>query len=101
MARRIGMDIKISNEAAEWFKEEYEINEKVSLRFFVRYGGMGGNVPGFSLGVNIEEPDVIHTSTTLENILFFVEESDAWYFEEKDLIITLDEKMGEPQFSYQ
>lgn len=95
------MDIKISNDAVEWFRKEYEIDEKASLRFFVRYGGMGGNVPGFSLGVTREEPDVIHTSTTAGNILFFVEESDVWYFEGKNLIITLDEKMGEPQFSYQ
>lgn len=101
MIRRIWkLDINISEEAAEWFKKEYEINSSTTLRFFVRYGGMGGNIPGFSLGVNIEPPELIHTSTTVKEMMFYIEESDAWYFDEKDLMITLNTELGEPQFTY-
>ncbi|MEI3604792.1 hypothetical protein SPD48_03730 [Pseudogracilibacillus sp. SE30717A] len=95
------MDIIISNEAAEWYKAEYELKNNASLRFFVRYGGIGGNVPGFSLGVNLESPMNIHTSITVNDILFYIEESDAWYFDDKDLLIKLDERLNEPQFSYE
>ncbi|MBO1004599.1 HesB/YadR/YfhF family protein [Pseudogracilibacillus auburnensis] len=95
------MDIVISEEAVQWYKKELEISHKETLRFFVRYGGVGGHIPGFSLGINIEEPNVIHTSTTVNDIQFFIEEDDAWYFADKDLVISYDKEMDEPQFTYQ
>ncbi len=95
------MDIHISNDAAEWYKEEYDLENNASLRFFVRYGGVGGNIPGFSLGVNLEAPEEIHSSIKVNDILFYIEESDAWYFDHKDLFIQLNEELQEPQFSYQ
>lgn len=95
------VNIKISPAAAEWFKREYDIEGETNFRFFVRYGGVGGNVPGFSLGVNIETPSSIHASQEIDDLLFYIEEQDAWYFDEKDLLVTLDEDLGEPQFSYQ
>ncbi|HLR72511.1 MAG TPA: hypothetical protein VK085_13905 [Pseudogracilibacillus sp.] len=94
------MHIKVSDEAAEWFKNEYEIEDEISLRFFVRYGGVGGNVPGFSLGVNFDPPTTIHTSVTVNDVLFYIEESDAWYFDGKDLIVSLNHDLDEPQFTY-
>lgn len=94
------MEISISEDAANWYKSEYGI-VKADLRFFVRYGGMGGNIPGFSLGVSLEPPDSMHTSTVVNGIRFFIEEIDAWYFEGKDLKITYNEKTNEPQFAFQ
>lgn len=96
------MNIQITEDAANWFKEEYSITEETSLRFFVRYGGgMAGRLPGFSLGVAIEDPENVHTETTVAGITFFIEEADAWYFEDESLIITLDEETKEPQFTYE
>ncbi|HLS66352.1 MAG TPA: HesB/YadR/YfhF family protein [Pseudogracilibacillus sp.] len=96
------MIIQITEEAANWFKEEYDIAEEASLRFFVRYGGgMAGRLPGFSLGVAFEQPVRVHTETTVAGLTFFIEEADAWYFEDENLIITLDEKTNEPQFTYE
>lgn len=96
------MKIEITEEAANWFKEEYGITGEASLRFFVRYGGgMAGRLPGFSLGVAIEEPEQVHTKTTVSGLTFYIEESDAWYFEDENLIITLDEQTEEPQFTYE
>lgn len=94
------MKIEITEAAVQWFKSEYDIDGDTSLRLFVRYGGFGGNIPAFSLGVNIEEPNSIHTQKKVDNLTFFVEESDAWYFEEKDLSITINENLHEPQFNY-
>lgn len=95
------MEIIVSEEAANWYKEELELEPNSNVRFFVRYGGVGGRIPGFSLGVNIESPELLHTSTTINELTFFIEEEDAWYFENHNLIVTLDEKLEEPQFMYE
>lgn len=95
------MEIIISDEAVKWYKEELDLKENDSIRFFVRYGGVGGKIPGFSLGISVVPPRQIHTSTMVDNIQFFIEEEDAWYFGDEDLVITLDEQFKEPQFTYQ
>src|SRR5699024_1279644 len=67
--RKCAMNIHVTKDAAAWYKKEYDI-DTASLRFFVRYGGFGGNVPGFSLGVHLEEPLNTHTSIKVNDILF-------------------------------
>ncbi|GAB3066547.1 HesB/YadR/YfhF family protein [Virgibacillus ainsalahensis] len=94
------MEIQISKEAAKWYKNELDISDSAQLRFYVRYGGFGGNVPGFSLGVTKSIPENIVASTEVENITFFIEDKDAWYFDEKDLKINLNHKLNEPDFKY-
>lgn len=95
------MKIVISEDVARWYQKELEINEPTYVRFYVRYGGFGGNIPGFSVGMTLEEPSNIHTSTTIDLITFFIEESDAWYFEDKDLYVSFNEDLNEPIFDYQ
>ncbi|UJL48028.1 hypothetical protein KFZ58_09330 [Virgibacillus sp. NKC19-16] len=94
------MKLQISKEVAKWYKKELDIKDSSQLRFYVRYGGIGGNVPGFSLGITKDEPEDVHTSEEVENIIFFIEKKDAWYFEEKDLKINLNRKIMEPKFNY-
>lgn len=93
------MKIKITDEVAQWYKDEFLIDKPTHLRFFVRYG-FGGLIPGFSLGVSEDEPKQIHTATRVNDITFFVEETDAWYFEGKDLSIKLNKTRHEPEFLY-
>lgn len=95
------MKIVISDEAVAWYKKELDMDKDDTLRFFVRYGGMGGHIPGFSLGINMEAPKKVHAETIVHDIHFFIEEDDAWYFEDKDLIISLHSEREEPQFTYQ
>lgn len=95
------MEIIVSEEAVAWYKKELEIKQHTALRLFVRYGGFGGHIPGFSLGINLEQPNRVHASTEVDGITFYVEEDDAWYFEDKDLIVSFNTEMGEPQFTYQ
>ncbi|MGJ9460498.1 HesB/YadR/YfhF family protein [Oceanobacillus sp. CF4.6] len=94
------MKLDISNEAAIWYKEELEIDGTEEIRFFVRYGGVGGKIPGFSLGVKKDHPQSVHTSKTVGNITFYVEDADVWYFEESDLNIEYDEQRKEPRMKY-
>lgn len=94
------MNIKVTEEAANWYKQELHLEDNTTLRFFVRYGGVGGRIAGFSLGVKEETPDQIHASTTIDNIDYFVEESDAWYFEGSNLSVSYDSKRDEPIMEY-
>lgn len=94
------MELTITEDAAQWYIDELDIDDDSYLRFYVRYGGVGGLVPGFSIGVNLNSPQHIHTSTVVKGITFYIEESDAWYFEGKNLHISIDERSLEPKFSY-
>ena len=95
------MKLDVTHQAAEWYKEEYEIKKETELRLFVRYGGIGGLIPGFSLGVNIEKPDQIYAQKKVENLTIYIEEKDAWYFDDKDLLIEFNTDLSEPEFSYE
>lgn len=91
------MEIIVSEEIAKWFKEELQIEEQGFIRFFPRYGG-GGHIPGFSIGINQNTPNNIYQSNVLEGITFYVEEEDAWYFEDINLTVELDEVLNEPKY---
>ncbi|WLV25885.1 HesB/YadR/YfhF family protein [Aciduricibacillus chroicocephali] len=93
------MKLTVSDHAATWYKEELELNDGDHLRFYVRYGGCG-LISGFSLGVKAAPPKNPLVHSLADNILFFIETDDAWYFEGKDLHISMESKMNEPVFHY-
>ena len=95
------MNLEVTDKAVKWYENEYEITEKTPMRLFVRYGGIGGLIPGFSLGLSIENPNDIHAEKTINNITFYIEEQDAWYFEDKDLLIEFNHDLHEPKFIYE
>ncbi|GEN87452.1 hypothetical protein MKY30_19870 [Oceanobacillus sp. FSL W8-0428] len=94
------MDIKVSEQVAKWYKEELALENEKNVRFFPRYGGVGGRIAGFSLGIKAEAPKNETASTTVEGIHFFVEESDDWYFEGANLSVSYDESKKEPKIEY-
>ncbi|HLR66243.1 HesB/YadR/YfhF family protein [Virgibacillus alimentarius] len=94
------MKLHVSEEAATWYKNELDIEESAQIRFYVRYGGVGGNIPGFSLALKHDIPNEADALTKKEDITFFIESKDEWYFEGKDLNITLNKDTGEPEFTY-
>ncbi|GIN21190.1 MAG TPA: hypothetical protein DEO65_06775 [Bacillus bacterium] len=95
------MQIKLTDHAAEWFKDEMLLKTGDSVRFFVRYGGTSPLQEGFSLGMNKEEPMDPGVEYTKNGILFFIEASDIWYFQDHDLIVDVDEKSDGPIYSYE
>lgn len=94
------MNIHITDEAISWYERELDIQPGDAIRFFVRYGGFGGRIPGFSLGINVEAPNNIYASASKNGINFFIEETDAWYFDQVDLTVQFDTELKEPQFIY-
>ncbi|MEN1969971.1 hypothetical protein WMZ97_18075 [Lentibacillus sp. N15] len=93
------MNLHVTKEAAEWYKQEFDINQSAHLRYYVRYG-FGGHIPGFSLGVRIDNPNEIHASSLVDGITFFIETADAWYFEAVDLRVQWNKQKQEPEFIY-
>lgn len=94
------MKLSISKEAAEWYKEELHLQEGSTVRFYVRYGGVGGKIPGFSLGIKPDSTKSIHASAEVLGITFYIDENDTWYFEGSDLEIAFDQEKKEPVMKY-
>ncbi|CDQ19620.1 Uncharacterized protein YneR [Halobacillus karajensis] len=94
------MNLTVTEEAAKWYEEELDIDQKTDLRFYVRYGGVGGLQPGFSLAIKLEEATEPIAETTTGNIHFFIEADDEWYFDNHSLEVSFDSKWKEPAFKY-
>ena len=94
------MKIVLSNEAMAWFKEEMETTAGEYIRFYARYGGSSQLHEGFSLGVTKEEPTALSIDLIEENIHFYIEERDVWYFDGHDLHVNIDSKLQELTYSY-
>lgn len=95
------MKLHITQDAANWYMDELELNTPTQIRLFPRYGGVGGIIPGFSIGINDDLPEVIYASSTVSDIQFFIEEKDAWYFDGHHLTIQFNEELHEPEFIYE
>ena len=95
------MNIHMSDQALEWYKKELHLENGDNIKFQVRYGGYSTVQKGFSLGIVKEDPDQPVATVEKDGITFFVEEKDAWYFDNHDLHIKFDEKLNEPKFDYE
>ncbi|MED4402670.1 HesB/YadR/YfhF family protein [Metabacillus fastidiosus] len=95
------MELIVHDEAVAWYKDELDLEKGAFVRFFVRYGGCSTVQKGFSLGVKLDAPNAIGVSTVKEDITFYIDDHDLWYFEDNNLIVKYDEKLGEPEFHYE
>ncbi|MFJ6412758.1 hypothetical protein CHI12_05540 [Terribacillus saccharophilus] len=94
------MQISITKPASNWFVQEMDLEPGSAVRFYVRYGGIGGIKEGFSLGITAEQPNDPITTEEVQGITFFVERSDAWYFEGVDLSVKYSRKWDDIQYEY-
>lgn len=95
------MNIIVNDRAAAWYKEEMLLNKGDYVRFFARYGGCSTVQQGFSLGVSSEVPHQIGFEVVKEDIHYYIEEKDLWYFDGKDLYVDFNEQVNEPVFRYE
>ncbi|WP_423406926.1 HesB/YadR/YfhF family protein [Heyndrickxia sp. MSNUG] len=94
------MKITIKDDAAAWYEKEMDLSAGGYLRFFVRYGGFSTVQKGFSLGVSKEEPDNIGIKTEKNDVTYYIEEKDIWYFDGHDLIVDLHPVGQEPELKF-
>ena len=95
------MEIKLSNEAIKWFKDEMEVQTGDWIRFYARYGGVSPFHEGFSLGMNREQPHEVGIETIIDDIHFFIEKADEWFFNDHNLIVNVDQASDGLNYSYE
>ncbi|MFC4403065.1 HesB/YadR/YfhF family protein [Gracilibacillus xinjiangensis] len=96
------MEIKVTDKALQWFKDEVELNEGETVKFQAKYGGSSPIHEGFSLAFQVKvEPDEVIASTEKGGITFFIDSTDAWYFKGYHLIVNYDEELEEVSYEYE
>ncbi|HLQ74351.1 MAG TPA: hypothetical protein VK125_08985 [Bacillota bacterium] len=93
------MELTVTTEVANWYNEELFAQKPIKyVRFFPRYGGFSEHIPGFSIGISNDVPDTPLVVVEKEDITFFIESNDHWYFEGVHLDVILNETLEEPEF---
>ncbi|WP_338471882.1 HesB/YadR/YfhF family protein [Niallia sp. XMNu-256] len=94
------MNITVSQEALNWFKEEIGLKKGDYLKFFPKIYGSSPVQESYALGFAKEDPIDIIASTEIEGMIFFVESTDLWFFNGHDLQVEYNEKIDELEFTY-
>ncbi|EIA19897.1 hypothetical protein KKC_09862 [Listeria fleischmannii subsp. coloradonensis] len=95
------MEIKVTENAQSWFKDEFDVSGDNGIRLFAKYGGSNSSLhPGFSIGVSAAVPHEAVVTDQEEGILFFIEEHDYWYFKEHDWEIDYNPETEEVKYSF-
>ena len=95
------MNLTISPKAQKWFTKELELESGDSIRFFGKYGGSTNVHTGFTTGMQLTKPsNETLAQIKAEDILFFVDETDDWFFQGYDLAVDYDETIDEPTYFY-
>ena len=94
------MEIVIEDKAIDWFKEEVDCVPGDQIQFHVRYGGDSAVQQGFSLGFSYGTPTDIAASKKIDDILFFIESKDIWFFDDHHLHVQYDETRDEIYYQY-
>ncbi|MNI79659.1 Iron-sulfur cluster biosynthesis [compost metagenome] len=93
--------IDVTKEAADWFIQELGLKEGQAVRFFARYSAGGHIHPGFSLGLQVEEPLSPGATSVVQGITFYMEDRDLWYLDGYRLIVSYDDKEGDIVYTYE
>ncbi|GAB2696324.1 HesB/YadR/YfhF family protein [Paenibacillus thermoaerophilus] len=83
------MTIRVTTAALERFKKEWGYNAGDRIRIYVRYSGGGDDA--FSFGITRDTPQYPGVAVTAGDIFFFMEQSDMWYLDNRDLTLDLDD----------
>ena len=95
------MKIHITEDALKWFKEEVDLEPGDKINFFVQTYGSSKLHDNFTLGFKFD-PNEKNASaeTTVEDISFYVNESDEWFFKGYDLYIEYDAQKDEIDYDF-
>lgn len=98
------MQLKVSNPAIQWFEESVGIPSDAKnpgIRFRSKIYGDSPVSKSFALAIEISEPrDPLVTFTADSGLLFYIEKSDEWFFNQHDLLVDYDEDLDEPKYIY-
>lgn len=83
------MFITIDEKAFSWFSKEFELDKPYSIRMFPMYAGFGPKHNGYSLAFSAEAPANAEYIKEMNGITFFVEENDAWFFNDTETSLSI------------
>lgn len=95
------MAIVVDDAASAWFRRELELPAGAGVRFFGKVYGQTNVHDGFSVGMTrddtVESPVV---QTTKDQVTYYVDSNDAWFFDGLDLAVGYDAKRDEPTYHF-
>lgn len=94
------MELTISPKAHEWFKKEIILNPGQGIRFFGKVYGSTPVHEGFSVGMSVDTPSRPLVQVTVDDLTYFIEEDDQWFFDGYQLVVNYDEKLDEPSYEF-
>lgn len=100
MIRRKHMEITVTEKAQKWFEEEMAITNNNGVRFLAKIYGDSPIHDGFSVGIQVAEPENVVALKRVNDISYFIEENDEWFFAGYDLEVAFDEKLNEPAYLF-
>ncbi|AQP53061.1 hypothetical protein CBF34_02905 [Vagococcus penaei] len=93
------MKLDISNDAHNWYVNELELEKGDSLRIYGKYGGATNVHVGLSTGITVTAPTKPAYSVEKDGITYYIEETDAWFFD--DYVLKIELEHDEPTYVYQ
>ena len=97
------MSITVTDAASHWFKTELDLpDEGAGIRFFGKVYGKTQVHDGFSVGMTRDDQPVNPiVETQKDGVHYFVDDSDAWFFNNLNLTIDYDQKRDEPKYLFE
>ncbi|MCQ9210633.1 HesB/YadR/YfhF family protein [Granulicatella seriolae] len=94
------MKITVTKKAQKWFESEMGVSTQRGVRFLGKVYGCSPIHEGFSLAVEVDQPNSPIASVVENGITYFVESGDEWFFQDYDLAVDFDEELNEPSYNY-
>lgn len=97
------MKITLTEDALKWYETKIPLEEGEAIRFFGKTYGKTEVHDGFSLGMQVDNPDnheQILALTEENNRTYFTTKKDAWFFDGYDLKVAINEELNEPSYHF-
>ena len=86
------MKLKVSKEVASWYRDEMSLEPGDHIQYYVQlYGGIPTAHPNYSLGMSIGKEGNIAVMDEVEGIVFYFNEEHAWFLDEFDMEVVLED----------
>lgn len=94
------MELTVTPEALTWFKKELVVDEERGVRFFGKIYGKTQVHDGFSVGMSVDKPERTIVEKKIDDLVFFIDETDEWFFKGYDLEVGYDQTLDEPDYKF-
>ena len=94
------MKLTVTPKAQQWFETEVGVSANDGVRFFGKIYGKTDVHDGFSMAMSVEKPTQPLIKQVLNDVPYFIEETDDWFFNGYDLTVDYDEIKDEPKYLF-